>query len=200
MATSRTTGLVDMQRLSSIIPAAFFLPVTQGCRQRGFNATQTAHFISQTMHESAGYTVLVENLNYSAAGLLRTWPSRFTQAQATAMARKPEQIANHVYGKRLGNTLPDDGWRFRGRGIIQVTGRANYRNCSEALFKDMRLLQNPDILLIPEHAVASAFWYWDRNRLQNVVGVETLTRRINGGLNGLADRQRRFNQIIKLLS
>jgi len=189
-----------MNKLATIIPAEFFPHIRTGVAQRGWNNRQIAHFVSQTMHESAGYTRLEENLNYSAAGLRRTWPSRFNQAQANAMARKPELIANHVYGGRLGNTQPNDGWHFRGRGIIQVTVRANYRECTEALFKDMRLLTNPELLLVPEHAVASAFWYWDKNRIANITTVEDVTRRINGGVIGLADRRKRFNYVLKLLS
>lgn len=188
-----------MEALKTIIPPAFFAAIKTGCARRGFNRTQIAHFVSQTAHESAGFTKLEENLNYTELGLRKTWPSRFNVVTARQMARKPELIANHVYGGRLGNTQPGDGWRFRGRGIIQITGRANYRSATEAIYQDLRLLDNPDLLLQPEPAVASAFWYWDTNRLAQITDVTALTRRINGGTIGLADRQQRFNNILKLL-
>jgi putative chitinase len=185
--------------LQKLIPAEFLNPIMREANMRGFNKRQLAHFISQTMHESGGYKRLVENLNYSELGLRKTWPSRFNVVTAKQMARKPEMIANHVYANRLGNILPGDGWMFRGRGIIQLTGRHNYREASEGIYQDLRLLTNPDILLNPDDAVKSAFWYWDKNKLKNIDNVTDLTRRINGGTIGLADRQKRFNDILKIL-
>jgi len=191
---------MKLDKLNTVIPPLFLQHVVSGCTKRGFGIIQTAHFISQTMHESAGYTRLQENLNYSASGLRKTWPTRFTAALAAQLARNPEAIANHVYGRRLGNSQPGDGWLFRGRGIIQVTGRSNYRNCSEAVYNDMRLLTDPDLLLTAKDSVISAFWYWDKNRIKDLLTVKDVTKKINGGTNGLADRQKRFDQIIKIIT
>jgi len=156
-----------------------------------------AAFIAQTAHESAEYKSVHENLNYSAKGLVGTWPSRFTQEKADAYARQPERIANYVYGGRNGNgdEASGDGWRFCGRGYIQVTFRDNYRACSEALKVD--LLSAPEVLEQPELAFRSAGWYWTSRNLNDLadrgdfVGI---TKKINGGLNGQEDRQEYYDR------
>lgn len=164
-----------------------------------------SHFLAQTSHESADFTRLVENLNYSEKGLLSTFPKYFTPAQAAQFARKPQAIANRVYANRLGNgpESSGDGWKYRGRGAIQVTGKTNYKNCSEYLFNDDILLTNPDLLLEPKYAILSACWYWDINNLNKIAdgnNIELLTRKINGGLNGLEDRRARFGRIYSVLN
>lgn len=152
-----------------------------------------AHFMAQLAHESAGFTRLVENLNYSADGLRRTWPSRFTAAQALQYGRRPEAIANRVYGNRLGNggEATGDGWRYRGRGYLQLTGRANYREFGQRLGVDLEA--NPDRAAEPEIAMRIAESYWlhkGLHLLADMDDLEGITRRINGGLNGLDDRRR----------
>lgn len=159
-----------------------------------------AHFLAQAGHESAGFKTLVENLNYSAEGLRATWPTRFTPERAAAMARKPELIANHVYGNRLGNTKQGDGWRFRGRGIFQLTGRENYARAGKAL--DMPFEAEPERLESPEAAAMTAAWFWkDRglNALADADDLLAVTRRINGGLHGLEDRRLRLVRAKKAL-
>lgn len=163
-----------------------------------------SHFLSQSSHESADFTRLVENLNYSQDGLLKTFRKYFTPTQALAYARKPEKIANRVYANRLGNgdEASGDGWKYRGRGAIQVTGKANYMKCSLYLFNDERLLTNPDKLLEPKYAILSACWYWSVNGLNRIAdadNIQLLTRKINGGLNGFEDRKRRFTRIYSVL-
>lgn len=154
-----------------------------------------AHFLAQTGHESAGFTRVAENLNYSATALRKVFPRYFTDDEtAAAYHRQPARIASRVYANRLGNgsEVTGDGWRFRGRGLIQVTGRDNYRVCSIALFADERLLQVPELLEKPEHAVASAGWFWvsrDLNALADRNDLVAITKKINGGVNGLQDRQ-----------
>lgn len=152
-----------------------------------------AHFIAQIGHESGSFARLVENLNYSAEGLLRTWPSRFDKATASAAARNPERIANIVYGGRMGNTDPGDGWKYRGRGLIQLTGRENYRRAANAT--GLELLVHPELLEHTGEAATVAAWYWaDRglNPLADAGKLEAITRKINGGVNGLVDRQERY--------
>lgn len=164
-----------------------------------------AHFLAQTSHESSDFTRLVENLNYSEKGLLSTFKRYFiTPEQALAYARKPEKIANRVYANRLGNgdEASGDGWKYRGRGAIQVTGKANYMKCSLYLFNDERLLTNPDKLLEPKYAILSACWYWSVNGLNRIAdtdNIQLLTRKVNGGLNGFEDRKRRFTRIYSVL-
>ena len=152
-----------------------------------------AAFIGQCMHESAGFKTLTENLNYSARGLMATWPSRFPSEEvANQYARNPEKIANRVYGGRMGNGPEEtgDGWKYRGRGIKQLTGKENYERCGSGLGVD--LVGNPDLLLDPKYAALSAGWYWNKhniNQLADRGDIETMTRRINGGLLGLDARR-----------
>lgn len=164
-----------------------------------------AAFLGNVAHESANMTILEENLNYSAAALRRVWPSRFpTDAIANQYARNPRKIANKTYGGRMGNGLEhtDDGWKYRGRGLIQLTGKANYRTCSIDLFQDETLVDNPDMLLQPEYALHSACWFWDRNNMNVVADHEDLdrvTRVINGGLNGHNERVENYHRIFEIL-
>ena len=148
-------------------------------------------FLAQVGHESGQLRTLVENLNYSAEGLIKTWPKRFNLVSAASVARKPEQIANIVYASRMGNgpAVSGDGWRYRGRGLIQVTGWVNYQACGEALSLD--LLIKPELLEQPAYAALSAAWFWSSNGLNELADAghfEAITRRINGGLSGQADR------------
>jgi putative chitinase len=161
-----------------------------------------AAFVSQCAHESAEFTHLSENLNYSAQDLLDTWPSRFTASSAPLFARKPESIANHVYSNRNGNgpESSGDGWNYRGRGIIQITGRANYRTIGDAINIDIEGL--PHLAELPEVAIKVACAYFQINSLNrhaDVGDVIKLTRAINGGLNGLKDRQNYYNRAMVAL-
>ena len=156
-------------------------------------AKRQAAFIGQCMHESGGFKLLEENLNYSAKALMATWPSRFpTEEMANQYARNPEKIANKVYGGRMGNAdeSSGEGWKYRGRGIKQLTGKENYQRCSEALGVD--LVSDPDKLLDPKYAALSAGWFWNKHNLNDLADksdIETMTKRINGGLLGLDARK-----------
>jgi len=156
-------------------------------------AKRQAAFIGQCVHESGGFKLLEENLNYSAKALMNTWPSRFpTEEMANQYARNPEKIANKVYGGRMGNAdeSSGEGWKYRGRGIKQLTGKENYQRCSEALGVD--LVENPDLLLEPKYATLSAGWFWNKHNLNDLADksdIETMTKRINGGLLGLDARK-----------
>ena len=154
---------------------------------------RVAHFLAQTAHESEGFTHFVENLNYSAAGLRSTFPEHFRNVSAYAYARNPEKIANHVYANRMGNgnEASGDGWKFRGRGMIQLTGRDNYA----ALSKDLGVgaTANPDYLSTPKGAAESAAWYWKERNINKPAdsdNVVTVTKLINGGTLGLDERKR----------
>ena len=163
-------------------------------------------FIGQCAHESGNFTQLNENLNYSAQGLANTWPGRFAvkgtdgkpvkpyvpTSLAASIQRNPEMIANTVYADRLGNgsSASGDGWQFHGRGLIQLTGRANYTAFGATFM--MNAEQSIDYLQTVEGAVESACWFWNNNRLNQYADsgdIETMTRRINGGLIGLDDRR-----------
>lgn len=169
---------------------------------------RVAAFLAQVGHESAGLKVLVENLNYSATGLAQTWPKRFRGADgkpnalAQNIQRKPELIANHVYADRLGNGPVDsgDGWKYRGRGLIQTTGKANYAKLGAAVGVDV--VNDPDALLRPELACLSAGYFWDSRKLNTLADAgrfEDITRVINGGTNGLADRLARWKRAKQVL-
>lgn len=154
---------------------------------------ETATFLAQCGHESAGFRFFEENLNYSAERLMVVWPTKFkTLDVAQIYAHKPEELANYVYANRMGNRDPlsGDGWRFRGRGAIQLTGHDNYMECGHDIGHD--LLHEPDALLKPYFGIRAALWYWKSRKLDEVDDDEDQkidTRRINGGETGLAHRE-----------
>lgn len=161
-----------------------------------------AHFMAQLLHESAGFRQLEEGLNYSAAGLMKTWPSRFDSATAQAYQRQPERIANRAYADRNGNgpEASGDGWRYRGRGLIQLTGRLNYRRAGLDL--GIPLVEQPALAADPKHASLIAAWFWQTAKLNPLADsdqLEAITRRINGGLNGLEDRAKYLTQCKRVL-
>jgi putative chitinase len=165
--------------------------------------TRQAAFIGQCQHESNNFKTLEENLNYSAGGLMRVWPSRFPDAAiADKYAHNPEMIANKVYGGRadLGNIEDGDGWKFHGRGVIQLTGRANYTVCGQAVGQPFT--SDPSLLLEPEWACLSAGWFWNKKNLNSLADIEdwtTMTKRINGGTIGLNDRINKIHKAMDIL-
>lgn len=162
-----------------------------------------ACFIGQCGHESGGFKVLSENLNYSAKGLCATWPKRFAdEASAAPYHRQPEKIANRVYAGRMGNgdEASGDGWRYRGRGLIQLTGKANYQAAGSALHAD--LLASPDLVATAQYAALTAGWFWHSNNLNALADKldhTGITRRINGGTHGLDDRIARSRAALMVL-
>lgn len=164
---------------------------------------QQIAFCAQIGHESGNFTRTIENLNYSATGLANTWPSRFRDLttkkpndQAWAIQRNPQQIANSVYNGRMGNVVgTDDGWNYRGRGLIQLTGKDNYRSLGQYLFnkgivEDPNMfVNNPDLVSTTKWSYIIAGGYWSKNNLNAYVNDFTkLTRKINGGTLGLDQR------------
>ncbi|OOW00546.1 glycoside hydrolase family 19 protein [Pseudomonas sp. MF4836] len=187
---------ITQQQLLQILPqarqvAGFFVPALNAAMTRfKINSpVRMAAFIAQVGHESGQLTRMVENLNYSADRLQVVWPNRFDAALAAQVARKPEQIANIAYGGRMGNALPGDGWKYRGRGLIQLTGANNYRAAGVALGLD--LVNHPELVEKPETAALVAGWFWHSNGLNELADsgqFAKITRTINGGLTGQADR------------
>jgi putative chitinase len=149
-----------------------------------------AAFIGQCAHESGNFKALQENLNYSAEGLMKTWPSRFpTKEIADQYARQPAKIAGKVYNGRLGNTSEEEAAKYLGRGLIQLTGKENYERCGSAIGID--LINEPTLLVEPNHAAMSAGWFWNKKGLNELADSQEhgqITKRINGGLIGLDDR------------
>lgn len=191
-------------------PAKWLDPVGATCVEFQINTPQRiAAFLAQTSHESGGYTMLKENLNYKAATLAACWPNRFAvlgpdkkpikengknvpTAVANSIAGKPELIANLVYSSRMGNGPAEsgEGFLYIGRGIKQLTGKDNYTRCGAALGVD--LVGNPDLLLEPIYAARSAGWFWKVNNLSkfaDVGNIKDMTKVINGGYIGLEARQ-----------
>jgi len=166
-------------------------PLTTTFVKFGMNTPkEQAAFIGQASHESGHFRLLEENLNYRAETLMKLWPKRFpTMDDANKYARNPQLIANHIYSNRMGNRdeQSGDGFRFRGRGLFQLTGHDNYLHCGKALGQDF--VMNPDLIATPMFAALSAGWFWETHGCGKLVdNAETLCKRINGGLIGLQDR------------
>lgn len=183
-------------------PRAWLEVIVAECPKAGIDTQhEVASFLAQCAHESNEFTRLEENLNYSAERLMQVWPRRFpTLAIAQQYARQPHKLANHVYANRIGNgdEASGDGWRFHGRGPIQLTGRRNYTACGEDIGAD--LVTHPELLLTPFTGIRSALWFWramNLDELDDDEDVRLETRRINGGEIGLEHRQKLFNHILK---
>lgn len=167
---------------------------------------RAAHFFAQTAHETGGFKAFSENLNYSADGLQKIFGKYFPGLLEESYAKKPEKIANRVYADRMGNgsEATGDGWKYRGRGALQLTGKANYKAFSDYL-KNPLVMEQPD-LVAGELAFESAMFFFDKNKLWDIcdkgVTKETilaLTKRINGGTHGLADREEKSFKYYGLL-
>ena len=163
---------------------------------------RVAGFLSQIAHESGGFRFVVENLNYSIPSLLAVFGRYFNGPQATEYARQPEKIANRVYANRLGNgdEASGTGWMYRGRGLVQLTGCDNYAAFQAACASDIdgNVVTNPELLESPDLAALSAGWFWSTHHLNEIADtgdVSAMTRRVNGGLNGLDDRTAKYNAI-----
>jgi putative chitinase len=199
-------------------PEKWIDAIVATCQEFEINTPQRiAAFLAQTSHESGGYTMLSENLNYRAATLAACWPNRFATlgsdkkpikengklvptAVANSIAGKPELIANMVYSSRMGNGPAEsgEGWKFRGRGLKQLTGKDNYTRCGASLGID--LVGNPDLLLEPMAAARSAGWFWKSNNLSSFADsgdIKGMTKKINGGFIGLEQRQALYDACYK---
>ena len=194
------------EKLKGIVPQ----PLLDQMPTHGIDTPlRAAHFLAQVAHESGTFKFKSENLNYSKESLVKVFPKYFTAASAEAYHRQPEKIANRVYANRMGNgdEKSGDGWKFKGRGYIQLTGKNNYKQFSEDI-KDNKVYDNPDIVADDEYAGLSAIWFWNKNGLNKIADTDNLrddktliklTLRVNGGTHGLADRLERFNNYKKIL-
>ena len=195
--------MLEAQLLALGIEGKWFEPLQETFEKYQINtAKRQACFIGQCMHESGGFKFLRENLNYSAKALMATWPSRFPDADtAEKYARQPEMIANKVYSGRMGNTEDGDGAKYIGRGLIQLTGKDNYKAFGDAIGED--LVANPQLVEEPRYAALSAGWFFNKrnlNALADVMDITTMTIRINGGKIGIDDRIAKINKALDILA
>jgi putative chitinase len=195
--------MLEAQLLALGIDGKWFEPLQETFEKYQINTPKRqACFIGQCMHESGGFKFLRENLNYSAKALMNTWPSRFPDMDtAEKFERNPEKIANKVYSGRMGNTEDGDGAKYIGRGLIQLTGKDNYRAFGEAIGED--LVANPQLVEQPRYAALSAGWFWNRkqlNLLADSMDIDTMTKRINGGNIGIQDRIAKINKALDVLA
>ena len=163
-----------------------------------------AAFIGQAGHESGNFKMLSENLNYRAETLMKVWPKRFPTLEfAKQYERNPQKIANSVYANSMENRdeASGDGYRFRGRGLFQLTGHAGYYHAGQALGEDF--VMNPDLVATPQYAALTAGWFWNTHKLNQYADsrdYKTMTKKINGGFIGLADREKHINQALAVLT
>ena len=206
-AVASSTGL-KLDTLKGHIPDSVIAMIPEVASKFEINTPlRLAHFLAQAGHESGGFRLTKENLNYSAKGLMGIFKKYFpTEAKANEYARKPEKIANLVYGGRMGNgpESTGDGAKFCGRGFIQLTGKDNYTAFTKSIGEDC--VSNPD-LVASKYALASAAWFFNKNGLHKMADggasdavVTSITKRVNGGVIGLSDRLAHFNEYYKLLS
>jgi putative chitinase len=192
-------SLKSLQEKIGVTADGLFGPGTMkaGMALLKLSPIRAAHFFAQTSHETGGFKAFSENLNYSADGLNKIFPKYFKNAgrNAAEFARNPEKIANIVYASRMGNGDPasGDGWKFRGRGALQLTGKANYEAFAKYLGNN-EVMENPD-LVATKYTFESAMFFFERNKLWTIcdqgindAAILALTKRINGGTHGLADR------------
>lgn len=191
--------------ISAGLAARWVQHIDSAMKEFGITSKQDrAMFIAQTGHESAGFSALVESFNYTPSVLLTTFGRRVTNYQASMLGRanghpaNQEAIANLVYANRLGNKGAGDGWKYRGRGLIQITGLDNYRACGSALKLD--LVSAPQMLETEENAARSAAWFYvTRGCLKYPGDVTRVTQIINGGNNGIGDRIDRYKRAVSAL-
>lgn len=216
--------MVDLNKLQSKIPANILPSLTEAMTKFGINdVLQVSHFLSQIMHESGNFKFVSENLNYSADGLANTFPSRYglkdvsgiyvkvnnrilPNPLAKSLQRKPQAIANNLYCNRMGNgnEQSGEGFRYRGRGYVQLTGKDNYTAFGKSINEDLTV--NPDLVATPKYASLSAAWFFSKNGINKIADkgattavITEVTKKINGGNKGLNERIKNFNEIYQLL-
>jgi len=208
VAQTSSLGGLKLERLKGHIPDSVISQIPETAAKFGIDTPlRLAHFLAQCGHESGGFRVVNENLNYSAKGLMGIFKKYFpTQSLAEQYQKKPEAIASKVYGGRMGNgpESTKEGFKFRGRGYIQLTGKDNYTAFGKAINED--LLSNPD-KVATHYPLLSAAWFFTKNGLHRMADqgstdavVTQITRRVNGGTIGLADRIKHFKEYFSLLS
>jgi len=198
---------MNLEKLKGHVPDSVIAQIPDTCAK--FNITtplRLAHFLSQCAHESGGFKAVNENLNYSADGLKKIFPKYFPGNLSESYARQPEKIASRVYGSRMGNgdETTKEGWKYRGAGYLQTTGKENYKKLGDFLGVD--LLSNPE-LVATKYPLASAAFFFNNNGLWSICDkgaddatVTAVTKRVNGGVIGLKHRLSEFKKFISLLS
>ncbi len=196
-------SLQSLQEKIGVTPDGSFGPNTMKAAMAFYKLTpiRATHFFAQTAHETGEYKLFSENLNYSSKGLQTTFGKYFPGNLEESYARNPEKIANKVYADRMGNSneASGDGWKYRGRGALQLTGKANYESFAKYLGKP-EVIANPD-LVATTYAFESAIYFFDKNKLWGIcdqgindAAILSLTKRINGGINGLDHRKSLTNK------
>jgi putative chitinase len=198
---------LNLDKLKGHIPDSVISQIADTAAKFEINTPlRLAHFLAQCGHESGGFKVTQENLNYSVDGLKKIFPKYFPGNLAESYAKNPEKIASKVYGGRMGNGLEEtkEGYKFRGRGFIQLTGKENYTAFGKSINED--IASNPD-LVATKYPLLSAAWFFNKNGLHKLADggatdavVTSITKRVNGGTIGLVDRIKHFNEYYKLLS
>ena len=197
---------MDISKLKGHIPDTVLTQIPAVMEKFGINTPlRLAHFLAQCSHESGHWKAVSENLNYSADGLKKIFPKYFPGTLNESYARNPEKIASRVYASRMGNgdEASKEGWKFRGRGYIQLTGKANYQAFDKIVEED--LVANPD-LVATKYPLLSAAWFFSKNGINAIADkgaddatVTAVSKRVNGGTIGLADRIKNFKTIHALL-
>jgi len=205
--TTIPASAFKLDKLKGHVPDAVIAQIPDTAAKFGItNVLRLAHFLSQCGHESGGFKAVNENLNYSADGLKKIFPKYFPGNISESYARNPEKIASKVYGSRMGNgdEASKEGWKFRGRGYIQLTGKANYTAFDKLVEED--IIANPD-LVATKYPLASAAFFFQSNGLWSICDkgaddatVTAVTKRVNGGTIGLADRLKHFKEYYSLLA
>ena len=200
-------GPINLEKLKGHVPDVVIAQIPTVMEKFQINTPlRLAHFLAQCGHESGGFKATQENLNYSADGLKKIFPKYFPGNLAESYARNPEKIASKVYGGRMGNGGEEtkEGYKFRGRGYIQLTGKDNYSSFAKSIGEDT--VANPD-LVASKYALASAGWFFSKNGLNAIADkgaddatVTAVTKRVNGGTIGLPDRIKHFKEYYHLLS
>jgi putative chitinase len=198
---------LKLEKLKGHVPDAVIAQIPDAASKFQINTPlRLAHFLAQCGHESAGFKASQENLNYSADGLNKIFTKYFKTVSAAAYARNPEKIASRVYADRMGNgnEASKDGYKYRGRGYIQLTGKSNYTEFNKSVPDDV--LANPD-LVASKYALLSAAWFWNSRALNNSAdkgandaAVTEITKKVNGGVIGLPDRIKHFKEYYALLA
>ena len=199
---------MDLNKLKGQIPDSVLAQLPNVVQKYNINTNlRLAHFIAQCSHESGGFKITHENLNYGPTGLMKTFKKYFpTQELANAYARQPEKIANRVYANRMGNgnEASGDGWKYRGKGYIQLTGKENYVALDGSINEN--ITSDPE-LVATTYPLLSAGWFWNRANLNatadqgsSTAVVTAVTKKINGGINGLDERIHLFNKFYRALN
>lgn len=197
---------MNISKLSPILPLSVYNQIPSVIEVFKINnSLRLSHFLAQVAHESGNFNFKIENLNYSSDGLLKIFPKYFTKETALVYQRNPEKIANRVYANRMGNgdESSGNGFAFRGRGYIQLTGKNNYIEFDK--FVPENILEVPN-LVCDKYPLLSAAWYWDSRKLNAIADkgatedvIKEVTKKVNGGLIGIEDRVKKFNEYYKML-